>query len=406
MRFGSLFAGIGGFDEALRRCGSLSAWAAENNPQCNAVRRRHFPDEQTIECVTAVSGRGFGCDIITAGWPCQGNSVAGRRAGMADERSGLWSEVKRVLAEQRPEWFFGENVPGILSVNGGWDWLAVLRDLAKLGYGFAYRILDAQWFGVAQRRRRVFIVGHLGDWRRAAKVLFEPEGLPWDPPPSRESGKGVARGVAACLNSGGNSGGFRTEPGEHLVAHTLRAEGFDASEDGTGRGTPLVPIAFDCKQSGEGGEVSPPLRAMSHDKSHANAGGQVAVAYQCHGTNVGPMGHLRAGNGNETGGVPFVLSGRERGDDGRGYGREPHISDLPQLDATKPGRVVVNMAVRRLTPLECERLQGFPDDWTRYGEHGEEIADGLRYRMLGNAVAVPVVEWIGRRIVAATKTPP
>ncbi len=314
---GSMFAGIEGFGIAFQRCGCQHIWAAEQDSKCNSVRRRHFPDERTITDVADIRGDEFRTDIITAGWPCQGNSVAGRRAGMADERSGLWGEVVRVLAEQRPRWFLGENVPGLLSVNGGRDLGTVLRDLAELGYGFAYRVLDAQWFGVPQRRRRVFVVGCLGDWRRAAEVLFEPESLPWDTPPSREAGAGVAKSfgirtahggsnglgineevintldstqqeaVAACLNSGGNNGGFRTEPGEHLVAYggnntkgpiaaAVNAKG------GTGRCDfeSETFIAFDCKQSGEGGEVSPPLRALSHDKSHANAGGQVAVAFK------------------------------------------------------------------------------------------------------------------------------
>lgn len=326
MLVGSLFAGIDGFGLACRQTGMDTVWTAEKDANCNSVRKRQRPNERTVECVTAVRGPDFRCDLLTAGWPCQGNSVAGKRAGMADTRSGLWSEVVTVLGEQRPRWFLGENVPGLLSVNGGWDFGAVLGDLAELGYGFAYRVLDAQWFGVAQRRRRVFLVGCLGDWRRAAEVLFESESLPWHPAPSREpgarvaasltrgtdsSGKGGYAGrrqeddmniVAGCLNSGGCEGGLRTEPGEHLVTHTLRAEGHDASEDGTGRGTPIVPVA-------------------------SNA-----------------------------------------------------------------------MRVRRLTPLECEKLQGFPPGWTQFGANGKQISDSARYRMLGNAVAVPVVRWIADKI--------
>ena len=405
--FGSLFAGIGGFEKGLEDVGFSRAWSAEQDAKCNSVRRRHWPDERTINCVTAVRGSGFGCDLITAGWPCQGNSVAGRRAGMADERSGLWSEVRRILAEQRPAWFLGENVPGILSVNGGQDWLTVLRNLAELGYGTAYRVLDAQWFGVPQRRRRVFVVGCLGDWRRAAEVLFESESLPWDTPPSRKAGAEIARTIAAGAHPSGFNGrdaergnivagchgGFRTEPGEHVVArplafgrtldhydesqqtyvtHSLTGEGFDASEDGTGRGTPIVPMAFDSKQSGEGGEVSPPLRALNHDKSHANAGGQVAMSY-------GFTLSSDPNNWRENGACPLTL---RHGD---------------------PGNVATDQAVRRLTPRECERLQGFPDDWTRYGEHGEEIADGPRYWMLGNAVAVPCIRWIGRQLINLLK---
>lgn len=254
--------------------------------------------------------------------------------------------------------------------------------------------------------------------------------------------------VAACLNSGGNNGGFRTEPVEHLVAHclarsacgsygrydpngedyivtppltsnpygdhesreglpvahSLRADGFDASEDGTGRGTPLVP-----------------------------------VAYQCHGSNVGPMGHLRAGNGNSTGDVPFVFdttqvtsdknySNPKPGDpchplaagahppavafqtriarNGRGQPEEV----CPTLQGAGAGAtsdmrpcVATPMAVRRLTPRECERLQGFPDDWTLIDYSGKPAADGPRYRAIGNSMAVPVMRWIGERIQQVTE---
>ncbi|NQT37711.1 MAG: DNA cytosine methyltransferase, partial [Planctomycetes bacterium] len=215
-----MFAGIGGFDEAFRRCGVRTVWAAESDPKCNSVRRRHFPDEQTTENVTAIRGTGFRADVITAGWPCQGNSVAGRRAGMADGRSGLWREVHRVLAEQRPVWFLGENVPGILSVNGGQDWLAVLGDLAELGYGTAYRILDAQWFGVPQRRRRVFVVGYIGDWRRAAAVLFERHSLSGHPAPRREARQDVAGTLSCGLGARGVPSSDEAASG-HVVAREI-----------------------------------------------------------------------------------------------------------------------------------------------------------------------------------------
>jgi DNA (cytosine-5)-methyltransferase 1 len=281
----------------------------------------------------------------------------------------------RIVDALAPRWVLIENVFGLLSSHGGRDMGTVLGAMAKLGYGTAYRVLDAQWFGVPQRRRRVFIVGCAGnDWRRAAEVLFEPESLPWNPPPSREAGAKVAH----CLARGSCGSHGRYDPnGETYVT------------------------AFDCKQSGEGGEVSPPLRALEHDKSHANAGGQVAVAYQCHGSNVGEMGHLRSGNGATTGGVPFVFQPRI----GRNERGQPE-EICPTLQGADAGAtsdmrpcVANGMAVRRITPRECERLQGFPDHWTRYAADGTEIKDGPRYRMIGNAVAVPVAKWIGERIV-------
>lgn len=163
------------------------------------------------------------------------------------------------------------------------------------------------------------------------------------------------------------------------VAHTLRGEGFDASEDGTGRGTPLVPmeaIAFSCKDHGAdaAAELAPTLRAMTHAGSHANGGGHVAVAFQ----------------------------DRFRGDDGRGYDRPPPVSVecAGTLETVKGWNVAASMAVRRLTPTECERLQGFPDGWTDITHRGKPAADGNRYKALGNSMAVPVMAWIGRRIAA------
>lgn len=197
--------------------------------------------------------------------------------------------------------------------------------------------------------------------------------------------------VASCLQERYGKGPD-SDCTQTLIAHTLSSEGHDASEDGTGRGTPIVPVAFHPKasvtQSMNPSEICPTIGTTK----------EPAIAYQCHGSNVGPMGHLRAGNGNETGGVPFTFV-----QDGVAETLRPHDGGC-----NEPGRlgaVVKNaMRVRRLTPRECERLQGFPDDWTRYGADGKEISDSARYRMLGNAVAVPVAQWIGERILEAENT--
>ena len=189
-------------------------------------------------------------------------SVAGLRAGLAGDRGNLTLEFLRLAERLRPEWLVWENVPGVLSIDGGRAFGAFLGGLAELGYGFAYRILDAQHFGVPQRRRRVFVVGHLGDWRRAAAVLFERESLRGNPPPRRETGEGVAPTIAArptgggglgtdfdcdggliakALNAHGGSGRSDGES-ETFIAHALRADGFDASEDGTERDAATVAI--------------------------------------------------------------------------------------------------------------------------------------------------------------------
>ena len=192
---------------------------------------------------------------------------------------------------------------------------------------------------------------------------------------------------------------------EQDIAHALTAR-HDSSEDGCGRGTPIIP--FDTTQITSSSNYSNPQEG---DPMHPLANGQhaPAIAYQCHGSNVGPMGTLREGNGNETGGVPFTITGTDKTQ------RVAIETDVAGSIRTKPPGSQENSSttvalqrsrVRRLTPRECERLQGFPDDWTRWGHDGRELSDSARYRMLGNAVTVNVAEWIGQRIVAAHNTGP
>jgi DNA (cytosine-5)-methyltransferase 1 len=306
--------------------------------------------------------------------------------------------------------------------------------VGDIGYQCAWRTLDAQYFGVPQRRRRVFVVGYLGDWTRAAAVLFERASLSGHPAPRRETGQiaptipsrstaggdlgtdfdldggviqegyggGNTRGaidVAACLVAKGQKCDFEVET---FIAHSLRGEGFDASEDGTGRGTPLVPVAYrttgndGCYETGDivgaldtqtdpnarivaftakdyGADAmddcSPTLRAGGFTGSHANGGVMPAVAYD--------------------------LRGREHGAQFEG----PH--DTANIRAASGGSsrsYVAASAVRRLTPMECERLQGFLPGYTAVPYRNKPAADGPRYKSLGNSMAVPVMRWIGERI--------
>lgn len=237
------------------------------------------------------------------------------------------------------------------------------------------------------RRRRIFLVGYLGDWRRAAAVLLERESLRGDTAPRREAGEGVAPTIASRPTGGGGLGtDFDCDGGliarslnahsgridgesETFVTHSLRADGFDASEDGTGRGTPLV-TAFTSKDHGaDASDLAPTLRSMGHDKSHANGGWQVAVAFD----------------------LAQITSKTNRTSAADG---------LPASTMAKGSRMHVGQtsAVRRLTPRECERLQGFPDDFTLVNYRGKPAADGPRYKALGNSMAVPVVRWLGERI--------
>jgi DNA (cytosine-5)-methyltransferase 1 len=177
-------------------------------------------------------------DVLVGGTPCQSFSVAGLRRGLADPRGNLMLTFLAIALKYRPQWILWENVPGVLSSNGGRDFGTFLGGLGECGYGFAYRVLDAQYFGVAQRRRRVFVVGSARGWAAAAAVLFERESLRGGPAPSRGAGERPTGSLASRSTAGGGLGtDFELGGG---LTHSLRGEGFDASEDGTGRGIPLI----------------------------------------------------------------------------------------------------------------------------------------------------------------------
>lgn len=363
----------------------------------SAVLAHHYPETPNLGDMTKHNDwpNTLRPDLIVGGTPCQAFSVAGLRKGLADPRGNLTLVFLGILAQFRPRWVVWENVPGVRSADDGEALGSFLGGLEELGYGWAYRTLDAQYANLAQRRERVFVVGCLGDWRRAGAVLFERESLLWNPPPSREAGQVVAPTLDVRAGRSGETT-FHTSGG--LIAHTLRAEGFDASEDGTGRSTPLTvvhgtqdpctdnhlafalgrnngqenAIAFSCKDHGaDAGPISPKLRSMNHDGSHANGGGQVAVAFNMH----------KSGNEASSLGVS-----EDRADCLRAFDKSPFAVMAP------------GCAVRRLTPRECERLQGFPDDYTLIPWRGKMAPDGPRYKALGNSMAVPVMRWIGERI--------
>ena len=452
-------------------------------------------------------------DLLAGGTPCQSFSVAGKRAGLDDPRGNLTIEFARLADRLRPLWLVWENVPGVLSIDDGRTFGAFLGMLVQLGYGLAWRVLDAQYFGVPQRRRRVFVVGRLGDWRAAAAVLLERSSLSRYPPPRREARKDVAPTLSARTHGGGGPGtDFDLDGGligqlafggnnttgpidvattanacasasgridfetETFIAHSLSADGFDASEDGTGRGIPVVPIAictahtqsngsgfsdgvahtlesgpshavafnlrgrdggalpevsdaaslraatggssnsyvaFSAKDSGvDVSDIAPTLRSMNNRSGTPNGGGQVAIAFTLPGsdgtvstatpTDVAGSVRTKAPGSIENSSTTAVL-------------QEQPIAWSGELTASTgiagtiqrggeggraDGVMTPRMAVRRLTPRECERLQGFPDDYTLVEYRGKLAADGPRYRALGNSMAVPVMRWIGQRIAA------
>jgi len=391
-------------------------WCAEIEPFPAAVHRARFPACVNLGDVTAhdFPDRAAALarpDVLVFGSPCQSFSIAGKRLGLDDPRGNLALHALRLARELRPRWLVFENVPGLLSSGGGRDFGAFLGLMGQCGFGWAYRILDAQFAGVPQRRRRVFVVGYFGDWRPPAAVLFERESLRGDSPPRREAREAIAGALGART---GRSRGAQDASRGPMIAHALRGDGFDASEDGTGRGTPL--IAFSAKDRGADAlaDLAPTLRAGGHAKSHANAGVMPAVAFaiQAAAARESPASGPD-GIGVRDDGCAYTLEARAevqavavnlRGRDG---GAMPETSDVASLRAASGGSsrsFVQTGFVRRLTPRECERLQGFPDDWTAITYRGKPAADGPRYKAIGNAMAVPVIGWILRRIVDADAT--
>lgn len=456
-----LFSGIGGFEEAFRRASASLIAACEIDPQAQRVLKRHFPGTRIINDVKAIEKDTFGgspIDLITGGFPCQDLSVAGRRKGLDGERSGLWFEYLRIIADHKPRVVVIENVPGLLSSNGGEDFAVILRGLVELGYGVAWRVFDSQFDGVAQRRERVFIVASLGD-ASCAEILFEREGGAWDSPPSREAGKDIAGTLAA----GAHPSGFNGQDAYNgkliaapQVAGPLRASGPGSSRVGDSRGRDTliafggnntsgpIDVATACNAHGGTGRhdfesetflVAPTLRSSGDNHSGYTTGDgliiqpQISHALTSEGADASEDGTGR--------GTPIVVAARMVAPSlTSSYGKQPDSSDtelgpnlvmaftqntrdevryingdgelvgaLPAERGTKQQSYLSGQfGVRRLTPRECERLQGFPDSWTRYGEDGKEISDSARYRMLGNAVCLPTVEWIARRIMQEDKS--
>jgi len=329
----------------------------------------------TLEDITQVDWSQYcgSADVVVGGSPCQSFSVAGKRKGVDDERGGLMLDYLRAVNEIRPQWVVWENVPGVLSVDGGRAFGTFLGLLDELGYGWGYRVLDAQYFGVAQRRRRVFVVGHIGsDWRSAASVLFERTSLFGDTKPRRGQGKRAATGAEGGARGTGGAGAYAIAPnivgrqnsngGHHLGI------GGDLSYTLDTTAPPSV-CAFSAGQGaaarslGLAEEQSPTLRAS---QSGTNMVPTVAV-----------LGGTRGNGSISTDGLAGTLiSGK----------------DFPIVES--------HDTARRLTPVECERLQGFPDGHTDVPYKGKAAPDSLRYAALGNSMAVPVIRWIGEGIAA------
>lgn len=502
---GSLFAGIGGFDLGLGRAGFTMAWQVELDPFCRRVLAARWPGVDRSGDIRAfgmgraqhgeavrgdIAGRIEGggpqrdqqpIDLFVGGFPCQDLSVAGKRAGLGGERSGLFWEIVRIAKAPRPTWGLFENVPGLVSSHRGRDMALVIKGLRECWPVVGWRILDSRYFGVAQRRRRVFFVCGPTE-AGVAQVLALGEGGAGDLAAGGEAGADIAHAVAAGAG-GSKFGSGRDGQDDNVVTalrhlgsggHALTGEGHDASEDGTGRGTPL--IAFDTTQITSKLNYSNP---QPGDPCHPLAEGAHAPLLISGRDDASPsetdartlLHRVRDAVGAEAfaewgAGIldplqpPSVLQSSLHGGELRSAADQVRawLDDGPSSraedGAARPlyalwqaeclrrapqewrlagqlagelgaylsrvsspralGRAQSQSSVRRLTPVEAERLQGFPDGWTclcqpleAYAQDPDSVAlrcicpDSPRYRALGNAVTVNVVEWIGRRLMTA-----
>jgi DNA (cytosine-5)-methyltransferase 1 len=323
-------------------------------------------------------------DVFVGGTPCQSFSVAGLRKGLDDPRGNLMLTYLAIAKQHRPRWLVWENVPGVLSSADGRDFGSFLGGLAICGYGFAYRVLDAQYFGVAQRRKRVFVIGYLGDWRPAAAVLFERESMCGNPPPGREKRK-----VTPTLSSSGTGVsrvGFNCE--DQWFIETPIAARMTAFGEYQIDGTASAMKARDWKDATD--LIAQPVSAYSireDAKANTFSATELEVANALKALQPSPQSHHAQTFVTQTVAPTLTASN----DPSRSPQSTEITNQVAAIHAT-------NMAVRRLTPVECERLQGFPDHYTDIKPKGKPTADGPRYKALGNSMAVPVMNWIGQKI--------
>jgi len=389
---------------AWKSLGWKAAWFSEIKKSACALIKHHYPETPNLgdmkNVVNSEVAKNETVRLILGGTPCQSFSVAGLRKGLDDPRGNLALVFLSIVDRLRPEWVVWENVPGVLSSNKGKDFGAFLGALVELGYGFAYRSLDAQYFGLAQRRERVFVVAHSRGWQAPAAVLFEPESLSGHPAPIRGEGStvantlttGIARsGGATAGNNPGLVNGVLTEELSRCLTsrnarHDAEIETFvvdsndivgtltaahDASPTGSG-GFPIVPLAFRGRDGGAMAEVG--TEEISFCLRASRGGGDKAYII-----------------------APLAIAENQRGEV-RTSDVTPCLGGLVGKAGQGYQAAQTNLGVRKLTPLEWERLMGIPDGYTLVPFRGKPMKDGPRYDLIGNSIAVPVLEWIGSRI--------
>jgi DNA (cytosine-5)-methyltransferase 1 len=334
--------------------------------------------------ITKLDGRDLrGVDIISGGFPCQDLSVAGKRAGLSGTRSGLFFQLARVVEEARPRLLVWENVPGLLSSSAGNAMRTVCGELARIGYFGAWRVLDSRFHGVPQRRRRVFgafAPRSAGGWACGAAVLLESEGGDWDPAESCE-----ARSETTADAGEGDRGYVPEVVGQAMSAKWAKGSSGPAGDEHHNL------VAFGETGPGFWREGVSALRAEGENRpsrpSHVVIPENVAMTPR-------PDGEGRGSSG----GKQYILY--DRTSQNNRILSPDGIAQPHRANASGGSDLVQAQGVRRLTPLECERLQGFPDGWTDV----DGVSDTQRYRQLGNAVSVPVAYWIGLRAKMALES--
>lgn len=444
-KFISLFSGVGGIDLGMEQAGHECVAQVEWDKNAAGVLKHRWPNVPLFCDVSKVSADDLpDADFITYGFPCQDLSVAGKREGLSGKRSGLFYEATRLIRELRTRgcglrFAVAENVGGLFSADDGVALARCIRELLDCGAcETGWRLLDSQYFGVAQRRKRVFIVSDFGG-ESVDEILAITESLPGHPPPSRKAGKGTA-GDAGAGFTASSFGGYEQGCG------TLRSQGGDlgggsetlavnaAFSDGSQTSSSLTTRCHDqfmpdkgnfcaviqAQSTGSDPDLMATLCAKDNDKIGSNqwvkegkaiieqketyclqGGGETSQSSQGSGVNKDVSVTLRSQQGGEGVGVAFHAS------------QDPIHSEehSPALGSNATIGYQQNLTVRRLTPIECERLQGFPDNWTsekmeltlkgnEWKATGKVFkqADGPRYKQMGNAITVNVGAWIGKQI--------
>jgi len=443
MRFLSAFTGVGMFDKGLMDAGFEPPVAQiEIDAHCQSVLLRQFPDVPKFKDIHDVKKESIDdpFDLLVGGSPCQSFSVAGRREGMEGE-SQLWYEYHRLLVEHRPTWFIWENVPGVLSSGpvdtatgnkrkgidfaivlsgftgvvqtiprGGWRNSGIANGLF---YNVAWRTLDARYFGVPQRRRRIFVVGHLAAAGGSpAEILFECESLSWHLPPRktakkvttaaaggtaptsgrRVSGQDVHADAAASvafydvaptLAASGSRTGSSDTANEFLVTTTYRRTDIGTYVEDDSAATLRESEAKDPKRTLIGTTMYRDVIAATLDVRNMVTNDEISGTLQS----------------KKTGGWSLNYQNPVIAFNGDATTKFAHGEALSLRSTLNKSGVILPLGIRRFTPVETERLQGLPDDWTRWRGDGREQSDAQRYSQCGNGGAVPVLEWIGRRIL-------